>query len=260
MDLLMMFGPLLIIPAFLLLDFFTRARAFDTTRWWRTRALIVSVIAVAISFGAGLVWEQLLVFPSLFDLSGLGAWLGAGVGIVVYEFFHYWYHRAVHTFGPLWRWSHQMHHSAESLDAFGAYYLSPLDVFNFTSVSILVAFPLLGLSLEASVLMNVFLVFCAMFQHANMSTPRWLGYFIQRPESHSVHHGRGVHRFNYADLPLWDIVFGTFRNPPRFVDVGFYKGASARIGEMLIGRDVTKPAPQKPKPATEPDTRTLQAA
>jgi len=263
MDLLTTFGPLLIIPAFLVLDFFVRARSYDTPRWWRTRALTVSLVAVAISFGAGLAWEQLLMFPSLLDLSGLGPWLGAGIGIVVYQFFHYWYHRAVHTFKPLWRWSHQMHHSVEGHDAWGAYFLSPLDVINFTSISILVAFPVLGLSPEAGVLMNVFLIFCAMFQHANMRTPRWLGYLVQRPESHSVHHGKGVHRYNYADLPLWDILFGTFRNPPRFVDVGFYRGASARIGEMLIGRDVSQPKPQaaKPEPArAHTDTQTLQPA
>jgi sterol desaturase/sphingolipid hydroxylase (fatty acid hydroxylase superfamily) len=52
-----------------------------------------------------------------------------------------------------------------------------------------------------------------MFQHANLRTPRWLGYIIQRPESHGIHHERGLHAFNYADLPLWDMVFGTFRNP-----------------------------------------------
>lgn len=64
-----------------------------------------------------------------------------------------------------------------------------------------------------------------MFQHANIRTPRWLGYLIQRPESHAVHHGRGIHRYNYADLPLWDIIFGTFRNPETATgEVGFYRG------------------------------------
>ena len=82
-----------------------------------------------------------------------------------------------------------------------------------------------------------------MFQHANIKTPYWLGYLIQRPESHAVHHGRGIHRYNYSDLPLWDILFGTFRNPRTVegLQVGFYRGASARIPEMLVGRDVTQP-------------------
>ena len=76
----------------------------------------------------------------------------------------------------------------------------------------------------------------------SLRTPRWLGYIIQRPESHSVHHGKGLHRYNYSDLPLWDIVFGTFRNPEGFQsEHGFYQGASARIPEMLAFRDVSTP-------------------
>jgi sterol desaturase/sphingolipid hydroxylase (fatty acid hydroxylase superfamily) len=113
----------------------------------------------------------------------------------------------------------------------------------FASIASLVLFPLLGLSIEAGVVTALFLTFNAMFQHANINTPHWLGYLIQRPESHNLHHGRGVHRHNYADLPLWDMVFGTFRNPHTVGELqcGFYHGASARIVEMLAGRDVSRP-------------------
>jgi len=40
-----------------------------------------------------------------------------------------------------------------------------------------------------------------------------MGYFIQRPEAHCVHHRLGFHYHNFADLSLWDMLFGTFRNP-----------------------------------------------
>ncbi len=74
------------------------------------------------------------------------------------------------------------------------------------------------------------------------SSPRWLGYFIQRPESHSRHHARGVHANNYSDLPIFDLLFGTFDNPREFAaETGFYDGASARVVEMLCGRDVAEP-------------------
>jgi sterol desaturase/sphingolipid hydroxylase (fatty acid hydroxylase superfamily) len=76
-----------------------------------------------------------------------------------------------------------------------------------------------------------------MFQHTNIRTPRWLGYIVQRPESHSCHHERGVHARNYGDLPLFDMLFGTFHNPERFEgECGFHDGGSARVGAMLIGR------------------------
>ncbi|HKU43664.1 MAG TPA: sterol desaturase family protein, partial [Polyangiales bacterium] len=93
---------------------------------------------------------------------------------------------------------------------------------------------------EAALIANLAATFCSFFQHANIRTPSWLGYFIQRPEAHALHHERGVHAYNYSDLPLWDIVFGTWKNPSRWeAQSGFYDGASARIPEMLIGVDVS---------------------
>jgi hypothetical protein len=51
-----------------------------------------------------------------------------------------------------------------------------------------------------------------------------------------------VHAYNYSDLPLRDLVFGTFRNPAHCEAAGgFYDGASQRLLDMLIGRDVATP-------------------
>jgi sterol desaturase/sphingolipid hydroxylase (fatty acid hydroxylase superfamily) len=234
------------LPGFILADLMLRHRSFETPRLWRLRATVVTVLTFALSIAVTLLWGTVLAGISLIDGRALGVLGGAFVGILVYELIHYWYHRAAHRFDTLWRWAHQMHHSAESVDAFGAYYLHPVDTFLFTTWSSLVFFPLLGLTAEAGALAGAFLIFNAMFQHANIRTPRWLGYFIQRPESHCIHHGRGIHRYNYSDLPLWDMVFGTFRNPATYDgEVGFYTGASSRIGEMLIGRDVSLPRPSQ---------------
>jgi len=230
------------IPLFLLLDLAYGARRFEAPRSWRLRGFLVTAGVFALTMAIGAGWGRVTGDAALFDLSGLGTWPGALIGILVYELGHYAYHRLAHANDFVWKWFHQMHHSAESLDAFGANYLSPLDAFAFTTISSLVFFPLLGLSAEAGAIAGLFLLFNAMFQHANIRTPRWLGYVVQRPESHGIHHERGVHRYNYSDLPLWDMLFGTFRNPERFEgEVGFYNGASARIGEMLIGRDVSNP-------------------
>jgi sterol desaturase/sphingolipid hydroxylase (fatty acid hydroxylase superfamily) len=234
---------LLLIPAFLLLDMFVQKRRYEVTRFWRLRGLMVTVAIFLFSGEVAAFWGTLLDGHSLFDLSHIGIIGGALVGIAIYEFFHYWYHRIAHDWNWLWRAGHQMHHSAESVDAFGAYYMHPLDAAIFTTIGSLVFFPLLGLATEAGVIAALFLTFNAMFQHANIDTPHWLGYFIQRPESHCVHHAKGIHRDNYADLPVWDMIFGTFQNPKsaKDLEIGFYKGASNRIPDMLLGRDVTKP-------------------
>lgn len=220
-----------------------RARRYATPRYWRVRALVVTLFVFALSIVIPMFWSSLIGARSVFKLSGLGMVGGAAVGVLVYQLCHYWYHRLVHRSDFLFRWVHQMHHSVEGVDAFGAYYLSPLDAFGFSSIASLVFFPLLGVSVEAGVVGNLFLTFCAVFQHANIRTPRWLGYFIQRPESHGVHHERGVHRYNYCDLPVIDMLFGTYRNPETFESkCGYWDGASSKIGAMLIGKDVTQPS------------------
>jgi len=232
--------PLLFLAPFLALELVWRARRYDAPRGWRLRALAVSLAVFGVSLGAGRVWGALLPQWSLVDGAALGTWGGAAVGILVYELVHYGYHRAAHRWDWLWRLGHQVHHSAESVDAFGAYYLHPLDAVLFATWAVLVFFPLLGLSPEAGAIASAFLAFNAAFQHANIRTPRWLGYLIQRPESHGVHHGRGIHRYNYSDLPLWDLVFGTFRNPGARetpVSAGFYRGGSARLAAMLAFRE-----------------------
>lgn len=243
------------LPLFLVLDLLYRARRFTAPRWWRVRAFLVTAFTFVFSIGIATFWAGVFGERTLLDLSGWGVLGGGVVGILVYELLHYAYHRAAHTYDFLWRAAHQMHHSAESLDAFGAYYLHPLDTLAFTSLSSFVFFPLLGVSLEAGAVGAFFLTFNAMFQHANIRTPKWVGYIVQRPESHGIHHARAVHRYNYSDLPLWDIVFGTFRNPDVFEgECGLTPGASSRIGAMLVGRDVSVNGDRRPhdRPAELP--------
>ena len=79
-----------------------------------------------------------------------------------------------------------------------------------------------------------------MFQHTNIRTPHWLGYIVQRPESHSIHHQRGVHAFNYGDIPLFDMIFGTFQNPREWTDsAGFHDGSTRQLLPMLFFRKIS---------------------
>jgi len=239
---------LAVLPAFLLLDFIHRGHDERRARWWRTRALAITALNFVLSMLLGGAWVAAFDGWSLFSLGSLGTVGGAAVGVLAYEFVHYWYHRSAHRFNWLWRLGHQMHHSPETLDAWGAYYLHPLDAALFVTWSALVLYPLLGLAPEAGALASAVLTLLAVFQHANLRTPRWLGWLVQRPESHRIHHARGVHAHNYADLPLWDWVFGTLDNPrdmPRPPAQGFYDGASARLVDMLLFRDVSRPRGQR---------------
>lgn len=235
--------PLLILPVFLLLDLL-RGQAPSGVGRWRLRAFAVSNLTFAVSLATGALYAALFAGVALLPGERLGTLGGALAGFVTYEFFHYWYHRMAHRFNAVWRLGHQMHHSPEVVDPWGAYFLHPLDAFFFLTISGVLLYPVLGLTPAAGAWAVALITFAAVFEHASFATPRWVGYLLQRPESHAIHHARGVHAFNYAGLPLWDMVFGTFRNPPvgaRRPRAGFYDGASLRIGEMLAFKDVSRP-------------------
>jgi len=134
-----------------------------------------------------------------------------------------------------------MHHSAERLDVASAFYFHPLEVVLFAFVTTFIAHIVVGVNAQAAALVGMYGLFVSVFTHANIRTPRWLGFVIQRPEAHAIHHQRGVHAFNYGGLALWDAVFGTYRNPATFTgEVGFWDGASAQMGPLLAGLDVTE--------------------
>src|SRR5690606_26946794 len=120
-----------------------------------------------------------------------------------------------------------------------AFRFHPLDVAGWTvAVSVSGVF-LLGISLEAALLSAFLTNAIVLFGHTNVRTPRWLGFLIARPERHALHHGRGHPRKNYADVPLVDMLFGTFENPEQApARTGFWDGASERTGDLLLGRDL----------------------
>lgn len=217
------------------------AKPLPAVKGWRLRGLTSFGLFFYLSTYLPLIWDQYLAPYQLFDLSALGTIAGATIGILLYEAGVYAWHRAMHANTALWRGFHQMHHSAERLDTYGAFWFSPLDMIAWTALGSLCLVLIVGITPQAATVFVLTTTFFSVFQHANIRTPRWLGYFIQRPESHSVHHQKGVHYFNFSDLPVFDILFGTFRNPERFVEeTGFYNGASARIGDMLMCRDVSE--------------------
>ncbi|WP_240456904.1 sterol desaturase family protein [Acidovorax sp. 1608163] len=68
-----------------------------------------------------------------------------------------------------------------------------------------------------------------LFLHSDLRAPQWRGYFVQRPEMHTVHHEIDHHAQNYG-LPLWDLLFGTWTNPKeRYTALGATtRGPNAR--------------------------------
>ncbi len=242
-------GVLALYGALMLWEAVTPGRKLAKVKGWIPRALGSFAVYFYLSSYLPLIWDGYLAQFQLFDLSGIGTLAGAAIGVIVYEGLVYAWHRALHQSDFLFRSFHQMHHSAERMDTYGAFYFSPLDMAGFTLLGSLSLSLIVGLSAQAVTVFLFVTMFLGIFQHTSIKTPRWLGYFIQRPESHTIHHGKGLHKYNYSDLPVFDIVFGTFRNPAGYeMDTGFYDGASARIIDMLLCRDISEEESSEPVP------------
>jgi sterol desaturase/sphingolipid hydroxylase (fatty acid hydroxylase superfamily) len=224
------------------------ARPLPTIKYWKVKGLIFFTIYFYLSSYLPLLWNEYLSAHQILDLTSLGTVGGAFAGILLYQFGVYIWHWSMHKNHALWRVFHQMHHSAERLDTYGAFLFSPMDMVGYTVLGSLFLVLAAGVTPQASTIILLANTFFSMFQHANIRTPVWLGYIVQRPEGHALHHAKGIHAYNYSDISIYDMLFGTWRNPKDFEhENGFYHGASSRLSDMLLFRDVAEPVEKKTK-------------
>ena len=126
----------------------------------------------------------------------------------------YWFHRACHTFEPLWRF-HAVHHSAEHLDFVAAHREHPFDGI-VTQLSVNLPAFVMGFPLHRIAAFLALRGMWAVFIHSNVRLPlgplRWL---LGAPELHHWHHARLAQtRHNFSNLAPWvDVVFGTYHCP-----------------------------------------------
>ncbi len=218
-------------------------RSFPESAGWWARAALLNGLQVAMVFLGGRLWEPWLREHRLWSADALGTAGGALAGYLAITFVYYWWHRWRHESAFLWRWLHQVHHSVQRLEVISSFYKHPLEIASNGVLSSAILYLVVGVSAEAAALALLLTGLAELFYHWNVRTPHWLGYVIQRPESHCYHHGRGIHGKNYADLPLWDMLFGTFHNPESWeAACGLGAEEEGRLGEMLLGVDVKAPA------------------
>lgn len=208
--------------------------------WW-LRAFLLNAFQVGTTLLAGVVWDGWMVRHRPWSADTLGTIGGAALGYGVITFIYYWWHRLRHESSFLWRWIHQVHHSPQRIEIITSFYKHPVELIANGLLSSAILYSLVGLGPKAATTAVLITGLAELFYHWNVSTPYWLGFIIQRPESHCVHHQEGVHSRNYADLPLWDMMFGTFQNPRRWeARCGFGPEAEQRLPEMLRGVNVMK--------------------
>lgn len=232
----------------------TLERCFPRTKLmykegWNTRAIIFNTIQMLVVILGAHTWEVWLQGPSLFKLpwspfyNGLFAYL-------INTWIFYWFHLIRHDNPFLWLLLHAQHHSPERLEAITSFYKHPLEVLCNSLIIAVLTCPILGLDAQTNAWLTVFAALSEFFYHINISTPYWVGYFIQRPEMHLFHHQQDKRiTYNYGDLSIWDILGATFFNPTAeqvaAVKTGFSQDRERQLGDILLAQNVLTERPVK---------------
>ena len=207
---------------------------------WAVRVLLVNAVQLGVVLLAGVTWERWMAGQSL--IHGLSELPSIAAGLLAYfvaTFAFYWWHRWRHEVNFLWLGFHQIHHSPRRLEVITSFYKHPAEMIVNSLIGSAIVYVLLGLSLEAGAIYTACTAIGEFFYHTNVRTPRWVGYFFQRPEMHRIHHQHDYHKNNYGDIVWWDMLFGTYENPPTWDDAcGFEPEREEQLGRMLAWRDV----------------------
>jgi sterol desaturase/sphingolipid hydroxylase (fatty acid hydroxylase superfamily) len=229
-----------VLGLFMIVERCTPGWRLPEVRTWPWRALAINACQLAVIVIAGRTWEHAFQAASPLHLSAhMSTWPAAASAYFAATFVFYWWHRWRHESDWLWRCFHQVHHSAQRLETSTTFYKHPLEMLVNSLVNGVLIYALLGLSVEAGAAYAMLTATGEFFFHANIRTPHWIGYVYQRPEMHRIHHEHAAHRNNYGDIVWWDMLFGTYENPPAWGGrCGFDASREERLLDMLRFRDV----------------------
>jgi len=215
--------------------------------WWKW-VLLINIFQLFAVILAAFTWEDWLLNTSYFT-SKTGFHLRDHVtpfwgGVIAYVFqqwlFYYW-HKGRHELYICWILFHQFHHSPSRIETITSFYKHPLEIIIDSQIMAILLYSVLGLTNESSIWLSIFCAIGEYIYHMNIKTPWIMGFFFQRPEMHRLHHRHMHRRFcpNYVDLPIFDMLGGTFENPVTVNDpTGFTPDREIKRIEMLLFKDV----------------------
>lgn len=231
------------VAAMFLVERWWPANDLPRVRSWWPRVVLTNAAQAGVVILLGQSWDLLMDRAADLQPWALRKHVGTaaqvGIGYITITFVYYWWHRLRHDSALFWRLCHQLHHSPRRMEVLMSFYKHPVEITLNGLLSSAVTYVLLGCSVESAALVTLATGVAELFYHWNIKTPVWLGPFFQRPESHRVHHRRHHHTHNYSDIPLWDMLFGTYQNPKAPVEkCGFDPTKEDRFTDMLAFRDV----------------------
>lgn len=203
-------------------------------RRWLANLSLVAVNAAAARFIFPLLPVSLAVLLAdqnwgLLNTVALPGWLKIAFALVFLDLVIYLQHVLFHYLPLLWR-LHRMHHTDLDIDVTTGNRFHPLEIM----ISLLIklaAVAAIGAPAIAVVIFEVILNAAAQFNHGNIKIPlqidRWLRLLLVTPDMHRVHHSVIVRETNSNfgfNIPIWDRIFGTYREQPQEGHLGMTIG------------------------------------
>lgn len=170
---------------------------------WKTVAFSYSSIA-SVPYVGGVLEILAMIFLPLF----------------VHDLWFYWAHRIEHKVPLLWEF-HKLHHSDELMNSSTwarDHFLQAGWIVLFSTFTLGLVFEISAAEAGRAALLSVlFLSLLSMFYHSAIRVRLpWMDRVLVTPQVHRIHHSVDPehHNRNFSDaLPIFDIVFGTYKKP-----------------------------------------------
>jgi sterol desaturase/sphingolipid hydroxylase (fatty acid hydroxylase superfamily) len=141
---------------------------------------------------------------------------------LIFDFFHYGFHRLMHENKTLYQLLHKIHHKFENPTAETTFYIHPGDLILAYSIPIVISCMIINPSTFEFQLISMYLTYQEIGGHLGKQMyptssfpqfiwlPRLLGIELYT-EDHDLHHSK--FKWNYSKrFVIWDKVFGTFKS------------------------------------------------
>ena len=194
-----------------------------TPRWISNLSLfLLNSVILRLIFPAAAVGIAISVNSAgwgLFNLLSLPFWLEFLAALVLMDLAIYLQHWMMHQVPLLWR-LHRVHHADLDIDLTTGFRFHTLEIL-FSMLLKGLVIVILGPAVLAVLFFEILLNAMAVFNHSNISLPRylelWARGLLVTPDMHRVHHSAVAEETNsnYGfNLSLWDRLFKTYRAQP----------------------------------------------
>lgn len=147
---------------------------------------------------------------------------------IIFDFFHYWSHRLLHSHSLLYQYIHKTHHAHVDVTPIDTFVQHPLDLILSNAIPSMLALNItkkifgIEISLFLLTIMMMYKSYIELLGHSDIDTKKtssfvqfiWITRLLNISlfsKDHLIHHSHVMYNFSKR-FSLWDKLFGTFKS------------------------------------------------